>query len=148
MTARNQAITAAILTAAAWCFQWGIFFFFLPLMGCTSMLPMTHDMKAALPEAQVQRIAEITKLTPEQVREPTIHEVHEVTLGCWQMVQECYAGVPLYLKLLGSVPMGCTKIIQQPWNEKVAIVYTCWWTDPLTKDHEREHAKGMQHAYW
>ena len=128
-------------------FSWFVFVL-LSLVGCTSLLPMTEDMRASLPEAEVQRIASVTHLTPEQVRDPKIHEVHEVTLSCWQLVQECYGGIPLYLKLLGSVPLGCTKIIEQPWNEKVAIIYSCWWTDPFTMNHEREHAKGATHEYW
>jgi len=117
-------------------------------MGCTSLLPMTDDLKSSLSEGEVKRIAAITKLSEADVRDPKIHEVHEVKLSCWQMVQECYPGMPFYMKALGSVPMGCTKIIQQPWNEKVAIIYSCWLTDPITMKHERQHAKGEMHAFW
>jgi hypothetical protein len=99
-------------------------------------------------EDEVKRIAAITHLPEAAVRDPKIHEVHEVRLSCWQMMQQCYPSVPLYLKLLGSVPLGCTTIYQQPWNEKVAIVYSCWMTDPITMEHERKHANGEMHAYW
>ena len=115
---------------------------------CTSMLPMTDKLQSNMSAADVQRIAAITKLPEAVVRDPTIHEVHEVTLSCWQMMQQCYPSVPLYLKLLGSVPLGCTAIYQQPWKEKVAIIYSCWMTDPITRKHERRHAKGEMHAYW
>jgi hypothetical protein len=115
---------------------------------CTSLLPMTDDMKSSMSEADVKRVAAITRLPEEVVRDPKIHEVHEVKLSCWQMIQQCYPSVPLYLKLLGSVPLGCTTIYQQPWNEKVAIVYSCWATDPVTMNHERQHAKGEMHAHW
>lgn len=120
----------------------------LCLAACTSMLPMTDQVASALPEEDVARIAAVTWLTPEQVRDPTIHEVHEVRLSFGQMLDECYGSVPLYLKLLGSIPLGCTKIIQQPWNEKVAIIYFSWATDAGTMAHEREHAKGAGHRYW
>ena len=60
----------------------------------------------------------------------------------------CYPGVPFYLKVLGSVPLGCTTIIQQPWKEKVAIIYSCRLTDPITMNHERGHALGEMHSYW
>ena len=112
------------------------------------MLPMTDDLKATMSDADVKRVAAITHLPEEIVRDPTIHEVHEVKLSCWDMMQQCYPSVPLYLKLLGSVPLGCTTIYQQPWNEKVAIVYSCWMTDPVTMNHERQHAKGEMHANW
>jgi hypothetical protein len=118
------------------------------LAGCTSLLPMTGDLKSDMPDAQVKRVAAITKLSEADVRDPTIHEVHEVKLSCWQMMQQCYPSVPFYLKVLGSVPLGCTTIYQQPWNEKVAIIYSCWLTDPITMKHERQHAKGEMHAYW
>jgi hypothetical protein len=117
-------------------------------ISCTSLLPMTHDLQSSMPEDEVKRIAAITHLSEAHVRDPKIHEVHEVKLSCWQMMQQCYPSVPLYLKLLGSVPLGCTTIYQQPWNEKVAIVYSCWMTDPITMEHERQHAKGEMHAYW
>lgn len=120
----------------------------LALAGCTSMLPMTDHVAQVLPEEEVARIAAVTLLTPEQVREPTIHEVHEVRLSFGQLMGECYGSVPLYLKLLGSVPLACTKIIQQPWNEKVAIIYFSWATDASTMAHEREHAKGAGHRFW
>jgi hypothetical protein len=64
------------------------------------------------------------------------------------MMQQCYPGVPFYLKMLGSLPLGCTTIYQQPWNEKVAIIYSCWITDPVTMEHERRHARGEMHANW
>lgn len=121
----------------------------LMLHGCTSVLPMTGSkLDSALSEADVKRLAAITQLSEDQVRDPTIHEVHEVRLSFGQLLDECYPSVPLYLKLLGSIPLGCTKIIQQPWNEKVAIVYHFWGTDPVTMAHEREHAKGATHAHW
>lgn len=113
---------------------------------CTSILPMTGEMN--LPESDVQRIAEITKLTPEQVRDKTIHETHEVKLSFVDLMGECYPSVKWYLKLLGSVPLACTKIIQQPWNEKVALIYYWALTDPITMNHEREHAKGAAHLAW
>lgn len=111
------------------------------------MLPMTEQ-QMQLPESEVARIAAVTHLSSEQVRNPVIHEVHEVTLSCTQLISECYSSVPLYLKVLGAIPLGCTKIIQQPWNEKVAIIYTCSLTKPLVIDHEREHAAGKTHQYW
>jgi len=117
-------------------------------MACTSLLPMTDDIKSSLSDAEVKRIAEITQLSEAEIRDPTIHEVHEVKLSCWQMMQQCYPSVPFYLKVLGSVPLGCTTIFQQPWNEKVAIIYSCWMTDPITMNHERQHAKGEMHALW
>ncbi|MFL6582310.1 MAG: hypothetical protein ACJ8G2_16330 [Burkholderiales bacterium] len=115
---------------------------------CTTMLPMTDDLKSSMSEQEVKRIASITHLPEEIVRDPKIHEVHEVKLSCWQMMQQCYPSVPFYLKMLGSVPLGCTTIYQQPWAEKVAIVYSCWMTDPATMEHERRHAKGEMHAGW
>ena len=135
-TAKSKSARLAIASAALLC------------ASCTSMLPMTDNLKSDIPESEVKRIAAITNLSEADVRDPTIHEVHEVKLSCWQMMEQCYAGVPLYLKVLGSVPLGCTKIIQQPWKEKVAIIYSCWITDPVTMKHERQHAKGEMHAYW
>lgn len=120
----------------------------LALCGCSAMLPMTDTLESSMSDEEVDRIAGITKLTPEQVRDPTIHEVHEVELSFAQMLDECYGGVPLYLKLLGALPLACTKIIIQPWNEKVAIIYHGWYTDRWTMAHEREHAKGAMHPYW
>ncbi len=117
-------------------------------ISCTSMLPMTDDIKSSMSEEDVKRIAAITHLSEADVRDPKIHEVHEVKLSCWQMMQQCNPSVPLYLKVLGSVPLGCTTIYQQPWNEKVAIIYSCWMTDPITMAHERRHASGEMHAYW
>lgn len=113
---------------------------------CTSLLPMTGETEISHDEAI--RIAMQTHLTEAQVKDPTIHEVHEVRLGFWQLQDECYVGVPVFWRLLGSFPLGCTKIIQQPWNEKVAIIYYGWFTDPITMAHEREHAKGKGHALW
>jgi len=118
------------------------------LCSCTSLLPMTDTLKSDMSDADVKRIAAITHLSEAAVRDPTIHEVHEVKLSCWQMMQQCYPAVPLYLKILGSIPLGCTTIYQQPWNEKVAIIYSCWWTDPITMEHERHHASGEMHRYW
>ena len=115
---------------------------------CTSLLPMTDTLKSDMSDEEVKRIVAITHLTEAQVRDPTIHEVHEVKLSCWQMIEQCYPSVPLYLKLLGSVPLGCTTIYQQPWNEKVAIIYSCSLTDPITMEHERHHASGEMHKYW
>jgi hypothetical protein len=117
------------------------------LCGCTSMLPMTETI-SQMPEDDVQRVAMATGLTEAQVRDPTIHEVHEVRLSFTQMLDECYPNIPWYMKALGSVPLACTKIIQQPWNEKVAIIYYGWYTDPWTMAHEREHAQGKTHAWW
>ena len=117
-------------------------------MACTSLLPMTDDLKSSMSEADVKRVAEITHLSETALRDPKIHEVHEVRMSCWQMIQQCYPGMPLYLKVLGSVPLGCTRIYQQPWNEKVAIIYSCWITDPITMKHERRHARGEMHANW
>lgn len=90
--------------------------------GCTSLLPMTHD-------------------------GPKADEVHEVRVSCSRLMEICYPSVPLYLKLLGSVPLGCTQIWSQPWGIN-ALIYSCWWTDPFTKAHEREHAEGARHAFW
>ena len=120
----------------------------LACTACTSLLPMTDNLQSNMSEADVKRIAAITQLPEEVVRDPTIHEVHEVKLSCWQMMEQCYPSVPLYLKILGSVPLGCTTIYQQPWKEKVAIVYSCWMTDPVTMAHERRHAAGEMHANW
>jgi hypothetical protein len=120
----------------------------LVLSGCSSLLPMTGDLKSDTPDSDIKRVAAITHLSEEQVRDMTIHEVHEVRLSFLQMLDECYVGVPLFWKLLGAVPFACTKIIQQPWNEKVAIIYYGWYTDPLSMHHEREHAKGATHAFW
>jgi len=117
-------------------------------VSCTSLLPMTDTLKSDMSEDDVGRIAAITHLSEAHVRDPTIHEVHEVKLSCWQMIEQCYPSVPLYLKVLGSVPLGCTTIYQQPWNEKVAIIYSCWMTDPVTMEHERHHASGEMHKYW
>jgi hypothetical protein len=117
-------------------------------MSCTSLLPMTDNLKSSLSDEDVKRIMAITQLSEAEVRNPTIHEVHEVRLSCWQMFEQCYPSMPFYLKMLGSLPLGCTTIYQQPWNEKVAIIYSCWITDPITMAHEREHAKGEMHAYW
>lgn len=119
----------------------------LLLSGCTSLLPMTETV-SQMPEADVQRVALATHLTEAQVRDPKIHEVHEVKLGFWQLQEECYSSVAWYLKLLGAFPLGCTKIIQQPWAEKTAIVYTFWGTDPWTRAHELEHAQGKTHNFW
>ena len=109
---------------------------------------MTNNLESTMSDADVKRIAAATGLSEADVRDPKIHEVHEVKLSCWQMVQQCYPSVPFPLKVLGSVPMSCTTIIQQPWNEKVAIIYSCWMTDPITMEHEREHARGETHNYW
>ena len=89
---------------------------------CTTMGP---DPKASRTEADVMNIPAVTRLSGASVRDPQVHEVHEVKLSCWQMVKQCYPNMPFHLKALGSVPVGCTTIIQQPWNEKVAIVYSC-----------------------
>lgn len=113
---------------------------------CTSLLPMTGGL--SLSDADVKRVVSITKLSEDQVRDQTIHEVHEVRLSFWQVVEECYPSVPMFWKLLGSIPLACTKLIQQPWNEKVALIYYSWATDPMTMAHEREHAKGRMHALW
>jgi hypothetical protein len=120
----------------------------LLLSGCSGWLPMTGDLKSSISDAEVKRISSVTHLSEDKVRDPVIHEVHEVSLSCWQMLQECYPSVKWYLKALGSIPLACTKIIQQPWNEKVAIIYSCWLTAPFSMDHERKHAKGEMHAYW
>ncbi len=117
-------------------------------ISCTSWLPMPDDLKSSMSDADVKRIAAITHLSEDDVRDPKIHEVHEVNLSCWQMVKQCYPSVPVYLKVLGAVPLGCTTIYQQPWNEKVAIIYTCSLTDPITMEHERRHASGEMHKYW
>lgn len=115
------------------------------LVGCTSLLPMTNEV---LNDETATEVARITGLTVPQVKDPTIHEVHEIKLSFWQMQEECYPSVRWYLKLIGSFPLACTKIIQQPWNEKVALIYYSWITDPITMEHEREHAKGATHAWW
>ena len=117
-------------------------------VACTSLLPVTDDLKSTMSDADVKRIAAITRLSEADVRDPKIHEVHEVKLSCWQMIQQCYPSVPFLLKVLGSVPVSCTTIIQQPWNEKVAIIYSCSMTDPITMEHERKHARGETHNYW
>lgn len=116
------------------------------ICGCTSLLPMTGEIE--LPESEVKRIVSITKLTPEQVRDKTIHETHEIKLSFWQVVQECAPGVSWWMWALGSIPMACTKIIQNPWNEKTALIYYSWATDSWTREHERRHAKGETHAAW
>jgi hypothetical protein len=118
------------------------------LAGCSSLLPMTGDLKSDTPDSDIKRIASVTHLTEDQVRDTTIHEVHEVRLSFLQMLDECYVGVPLFWKLLGAVPLACTQIIQQPWNEKVAMIYYWPPASYFTLDHEREHAKGKTHAYW
>ena len=82
------------------------------------------------------------------MRDPKIHKVHELRMSCWQMITQCYPSVPFYMKVLGSVPPGCTTIYQQTWNEKVAIIYSCWFTDPITMQHERRHAQREMHAHW
>lgn len=117
-------------------------------MACTGMLPMTGDLKSVIPDSEVKRIAAITKLTEDQVRDQTIHEVHEIRLSFWQMLAECYPGVKWYMKLLGSLPLACTKIFQQPWNNKVALIYYWGPLAVFTLEHERRHAKGETHAYW
>ncbi len=119
----------------------------LLIAGCTSMLPMTETV-SQMPEADVQRVAIATGLTEAQVRNQKISEVHEVKLSFWQLQDECYSSVAWYLKILGSFPLACTKLIQQPWNEKVAIIYYGWFTDPITMAHEREHATGRTHSWW
>lgn len=131
-------------------FSYGVLFgvFISFSMACTSMLPMTGDLKSTIPELEIKRVASITHLTEDQVRDPTIHEVHEIKLSFWQMQAECYPSVKWWMKLLGSFPMACTKIIQQPWNEKVALIY--YWAPlaPFSLEHERRHAKGETHAWW
>jgi hypothetical protein len=118
------------------------------LAGCSSMLPMTHDLKAVLSEQDVTRIAGETGLTAEQVRDPVIHEVKEVRLSCTGMVAKCFGSMPWYMKAIGSIPLACTEIRQLPTNIKTATIYSCWWTDPVTMAHERQHAQGDMHKYW
>jgi hypothetical protein len=117
-------------------------------MACTALLPMTEDLKSSMSDADVKRIAAITQLPEDDVRDSKIHEVHEVKLSSWQMFQQCYPSTPFYLKMLASIPLGCTTIYQQPWNEKIAIIYSCWLSDPITMEHERHHVQGEMHAYW
>lgn len=116
-------------------------------LACTSLLPMTGQL-ADMNDAEVARIAGATGLTAAQVRDPVIHEVHEVPVPCSEMLRLCYPSVSLWLKLIGSFPLACTTIWQQPWNEKVAIIHYCWATDQLTLAHEREHARGATHPGW
>lgn len=113
--------------------------------GCTSMLPMTHG---AFAEKDVGRVAQATGLPEEVVRDTTIHVVEEQRMGCFQMVKKCWAGVKWYMKAIGSVPLACTELWQIPDGTKKAIIYSCWWTDPVTMAHERKHAEGEGHAYW
>jgi len=94
-------------------------------LGTACTTAPTHDPKSSMTEADVMKIPAITRLSGATVRDPQVHEVHEVKLSCLQMVKQCYPNMPFHLKALGSVPLGCTTIIQQPWNEKVAIVYSC-----------------------
>ena len=116
--------------------------------GCTSMLPMTHNITAAIPEDKVAEIMERTKVSREQVLDPTIHRVDENKIGCWEMVRMCWPSMPWYLKALGSVPLACTTIYQWPDGTKSATINHCWWTDGATMAHEREHTQGKGHAYW
>ena len=118
------------------------------LCGCSAMLPMTHDLKAVLSDKDVIRIAAETGLTADQVRDPVIHEVNEVRLSCMNMLAKCFPSVPWYMKAIGSIPLACTEIRQLPTNVKTATIYSCWWTDPMTMAHERQHAKGEMHKYW
>jgi hypothetical protein len=115
--------------------------------GCTTWLPMTETL-SALPEKDVARIVQETGVPAEVVRDPTIHRVSEVELGCWQLVQKCWPGVKWYMKALGSVPLACTEIWQMADHTKEARIYTCWWTTAGTLAHEREHARGKTHNGW
>lgn len=121
--------------------------FFAWSMACTAMLPMT-DRVDQMDDFTAARIALATGLTAAQVKDPIIHEVHEVKVPCSEMLRLCTPSVPWYLMVLGSVPLACTTLYQQPWAEKVAIIHYCWMTDPLTMAHEREHATGATHKYW
>jgi len=94
-------------------------------VACLGAACMSPGPKPSMTEAEVMNIPAVTRLSGASVRDPQVHEVHEVKLSCWQMVKQCYPNMPFHLKALGSVPVGCTTIIQQPWNEKVAIVYSC-----------------------
>lgn len=93
------------------------------ITGCTSLLPMTHD-------------------------GPVADEVHEVTVSCSRLMEICWPSVPLYLKLLGSVPLGCTQLWSQPWGEVNALIYRCWLTPSQVVAHEYEHANGGRHQWW
>ena len=46
-----------------------------------------------------------------------------------------------------SVPHWIPAMTVSNFNEKVAIIYYGWFTDPWTMEHEREHAHGKMHAY-
>ena len=117
----------------------------LALTGCTSMLPMTHG---SFPEKDIARVMKETGLPESVVRDTTIHKVEEVRMGCFQLVKKCWPGVPLHMKLIGSIPLACTELWQMPDATKKAVIYSCWWTDPVTMEHERKHAEGYGHEYW
>lgn len=117
------------------------------LVGCTSLLPMTGSI-TDLPEDRIQSLMERTGVTREQILDPTIHRVDEEQIGCWELVKRCWSGMPWYLQVLGSIPMACTTVYQWPDGTKSATINYCWWTDPLTMRHERQHAKGEGHEYW
>lgn len=122
--------------------------------GCASLLPTSHQ---AAPLAKVQeetteqmwwnaRVALMTGNTVAAVKDQTIHEVREVKLGCGELLARCYQHVPFWAKALGGFAMACTEYEQLPGARKVAMIYHCALTDPLTMSHEREHAKGRGDA--
>jgi hypothetical protein len=70
--------------------------------------------------------------------------VHQVGTG--EMLGECYATVPLWMKLLGTFPAACARI---RFPERTCDIYCAasWSCDPDTLAHEREHCAGRDHEF-
>lgn len=123
-------------------------------MACSPMAPRSGQ--ADIPDAEVARLQDLLgmDLKPEQVRSPVIDYQFENTVPCAEMLRICYAGLHPVWKVMGGVPLGCTKTflgtdrdelnyITGTW--KTSISYVCELTPDFVRAHEAEHRKGMVH---
>ena len=68
-------------------------------------------------------------------------EVREHVVSTPEMIWRCYATLPLFMKLMGGVPIACAFV-----SESGCDIYVTGWTPQHVLEHEREHCAGRDHV--